>query len=138
MHSDYSTKTNQPPHVRECLLIVPVRYIAVLTSLLNSEITASGASQTNNDLIAFFPRTKPTSSLVLLLFTPFLEESEVILRDAYIGTLPTTLSPLYWQEFALFCVEWLPAGALVRLLLGKKLVDVPLSRSICFFLLFTA
>ena len=138
MHSDYSTKTNRPPHVSESLLIVPVRYFAVLTSLLNSELTESGASQTNNDLIAFFPRTKATSSLVLLLFTPFLEESEVIFRDAYIGTLPTTLSPLHWQEFALFCVEWLPAGALVCLFLVKKLLDAPLSRCICFFLLLAA
>ena len=74
----------------------------------------------------------------MLLFTPFLEESEVILRDAYIGTLPTTLSPLHWQEFALFCVGWLPAGALVCLFLVKKLLDAPLSRCICFFLLLAA
>ena len=91
-----------------------------------------------NDQIAFSLRTETTSSLVLLLFTPFLEESEVILRDAYIGTLPTTLSPLHWQEFALFCVEWLPAGALVCLFLVKKLLDAPLSRCICFFLLLAA
>ena len=71
-----------------------------------------------------------------MLCTPFLEESEVILRDAYIGTLPTTLSPLHWQEFALFGVEWLPACALVCIFSCKKFVDALLSRSICFFLLF--
>ena len=77
-------------------------------------------------------------SLVVVQFPPFPVESEVIFRDAYVSTCPTTLSPLYWQEFALFCVEWLPAGALVCLFLGKKLLDAPLSRSICFFLLLAA
>ena len=78
------------------------------------------------------------SSLAALHFSPFLEESDVIFRDAYVGTLPTTLPPLQWQEFATFCVEWLPACALPCLFLCKELLDALLPRSIRFFLLFAA
>ena len=66
------------------------------------------------------------------------EEIEVIFRDAYVSTFPTTLAPLQWQELAPLCMEWFPAGALPCIFFGKKLLDALLSRSICFFLLFAA
>ena len=84
----------------------------------------------------FEETTKP--SLVVLQLSPSPEESDVIFRDAYVGTLPTKLPPLQWQEFATFCVEWLPACAVPCFFLCKEFIDALFPRSIRFFLLFAA